>query len=116
MSSIMRSPSSTDLIGVFSLWSDKSFPVYPAHERALLDSGDPKRLRPGAATDRDTFGADVTFLALRLIAAAAALDLESSPAAGVNEPDAPRAADLDVHSAAVNAKRSEERRVGKECR
>src|SRR5438876_965978 len=101
MSSIMRSPSSTDLIGVFSLWSDKSFPVYPAHERALLDSGDPKRLRPGAATVRDTFSADVTFLALRLIAAAAALDLESSPAAGVNEPDAPPAADLDVHSAAA---------------
>src|SRR5437879_13603301 len=98
MSSILRRPSSTDLIGVFSLWSDKSFPVYPAHERALLDSGDPKRLRPGASTVRDTFGADVPFLALHLIAAAAALDLESSPAAGVNEPD-----------------RSEERRVGKEC-
>src|SRR5437016_14279222 len=104
MSSIMRSPSSKDLIRVSSLWPDESFPVYPAREYELLDSGDPKRLRPDTATVRDTFGADVTFLALRLIAAAAALDLESSPAAGVNEPDAPRAADLDVHSAAVNAK------------
>src|SRR5436309_1021918 len=104
MSSIMRSPSSTDLIGVFSLWSDKSFPVYPAHERALLDSGDPKRLRPGASTVRDTFGADVPFLALHLIAAAATLDLESCPAAGVHEPDSRRAADPDVHTAAVNAK------------
>src|SRR5437016_6246794 len=103
MSSIMRSPSSTDLIRVSSLWPDESFPVYPAREYALLDSGNPKRLRPGAGTVRDTFGADVPFLAVHLIAAATALDLESCPAAGVNEPDAPRAAELDVHSAAVNA-------------
>ena len=103
MSSIMRSPSSTDLIRVSSLWPDESFPVYPAHECALLDSGDPKRLRPGAAIVRDTFGADVTFLALHVIAAAAALNFKSCPAAGVNESDAPRTADLDMHSAAVNA-------------
>src|SRR5438132_11959465 len=104
MSSIMRSPSSTDLIGFFSLWSDKSFPVYPAHERALLDSGHPKRLRPGASTVRDTFGADIPFLALHLIATAAAQDLKSSPAPGVSEPAAPRAADRDMHRSPVNAK------------
>src|SRR5437667_1541403 len=103
MSSIMRSPSSTDLIRVSSHWPDESFPVYPAHECTLWDSGDPKRLRPGAGIVRDAFGADVTFLALHLIAAAATLDLESRPAAGVHEPDAPRAAELHVHSAAVNA-------------
>src|SRR5207245_9502887 len=100
MSSIMRSPSSADPIRVFSLWPDESSPAYPAHECALLDSGDPKRLRPGAAIVRDTFGADVTFLALQLIAAAAALNLKPCPAAGVNESAAPRTADLAMHSAA----------------
>src|SRR5439155_23743277 len=98
MSSIMRSPSSTDLIMVSSLWPDESFPVYPARECALSDSGGPKRIRPDAAAVRDTFGADATFLALHLIAAAAAMNLKSCPAAGVNEPDAPRTAELNVHS------------------
>src|SRR5207247_8610575 len=90
MSSIMRSPSSADLIRGFSLWPDESFPVYPAHECALLDSGDPKRLRPGAAIVRGTFGADVTFLALHLIAAAAALNLQPCAAHGGHDADAAR--------------------------
>src|SRR5436309_14339493 len=99
MSSIMRSPSSADPIRVFSLWPDESFPVYPAHECALLDPSDPKRLRPGAAIVRDTFGADVTFVALHLIAAAAALHLKSCPAPGVNESDPPRSPAIDLRSA-----------------